>query len=87
MSPQDGSLRAIARTFAIIPKAESSLQCFFSLSWGPIQNKSINTSLSDSMISACRFVLFCFVWLATLGLPVVASRTGASTFRRVVEAP
>ncbi|MEC7382252.1 MAG: hypothetical protein VYE16_04505 [Cyanobacteriota bacterium] len=26
------------------------------------------------------FVLFCFVWLATLGLPVVASRTAARTF-------
>ena len=33
------------------------------------------------------FVLFCFVWLATLGLPVVASRTAARTFRRVVKAP
>ena len=26
------------------------------------------------------FVLFCFVWLATLGLPVVASRTAARAF-------
>ena len=33
------------------------------------------------------FVLFCFVWLATLGVPVVASGTAAGTFRRVVEAP
>ena len=32
-------------------------------------------------------VLFCFVWLATLGVPVVASGTAADTFRRVVEAP
>ena len=31
--------------------------------------------------------LFCFVWLATLGVPVVASGTAADTFRRVVEAP
>ena len=34
-----------------------------------------------------EFVLFCFVWLATLGLPVLASRTAARTFRRVGEAP
>ena len=33
------------------------------------------------------FVLFCFVWLATLSVPVVASGTAAGTFRRVVEAP
>ena len=33
------------------------------------------------------FVLFCFVWLATLGVPVVAPGTAAGTFRRVVEAP
>ena len=26
------------------------------------------------------FVLFCFVWLATLGLPVLASRTAARAF-------
>ena len=32
-------------------------------------------------------VLFCFVWLATLGMPVVAPGTAAGTFRRVVEAP
>ena len=37
--------------------------------------------------SCKKQVLFCFVWLATLGLPVLASRTAASTFRRVVEAP
>ena len=36
---------------------------------------------------ADRFVLFCFVWLATLGVLVVASGTAADTFRRVVEAP
>ena len=35
---------------------------------------------------AC-FVLFCFVWLATLGMPVVAPGTAAGPFRRVVEAP
>ena len=34
-----------------------------------------------------HMVLFCFVWLATLGVPVVASGTAAGTFRRVVEAP
>ena len=34
-----------------------------------------------------RFVLFCFVWLATLGVPEVAPGTAADTFRRVVEAP
>ena len=33
------------------------------------------------------FVLFCFVWLATLGVPVVAPGTAAGPFRRVVEAP
>ena len=33
------------------------------------------------------FVLFCFVWLVTLGMPVVAPGTAADTFRRVVEAP
>ena len=32
-------------------------------------------------------VLFCFVWLATLGMPVVAPGTAAGPFRRVVEAP
>ena len=32
-------------------------------------------------------VLFCFVWLATLGVPVVAPGTAAGPFRRVVEAP
>ena len=37
-------------------------------------------------MSAC-FVLFCFVWLATLGVPVVAPGTAAGPFRRVVEAP
>ena len=32
-------------------------------------------------------VLFCFVWLATLGMPVVAPGTAAGPFRRVAEAP
>ena len=39
------------------------------------------------MATGMVFVLFCFVWLATLGVPVVASGTAAGTFRRVVEAP
>ena len=43
--------------------------------------------LSHSFDSAAVFVLFCFVWLATLGVPEVASGTAAGTFRRVVEAP
>ena len=30
-------------------------------------------------------VLFCFVWLATLGVPVVAPGTAAGPFRRVAE--
>ena len=33
------------------------------------------------------YVLFCSVWLATLGMPVVAPGTAAGPFRRVVEAP
>ena len=36
---------------------------------------------------AVDVVLFCFVWLATLGMPVVAPGTAAGPFRRVVEAP
>ena len=36
---------------------------------------------------AQKGVLFCFVWLATLGVPVVAPGTAADTFRRVVEPP
>ena len=43
--------------------------------------------LNDITGEHTRFVLFCFVWLATLGMPVLASCTAASTFRRVVEAP
>ena len=34
-----------------------------------------------------RDFLFCFVWLATLGMPVVAPGTAAGPFRRVAEAP
>ena len=33
------------------------------------------------------FVLFCFVWLPTLGMPAVAPGTAAGPFRRVAEAP
>ena len=43
-------------------------------------------ALTSSDLTA-SFVLFCFVWLATLGVPVVASGTAAGPFRRVVEAP
>ena len=32
-------------------------------------------------------LLFCFVWLATLGMPVVAPSTAAGPFRHVAEAP
>ena len=43
--------------------------------------------LNDGFCSSASFVLFCFVWLATLGMPVVAPGTAAGPFRRVVEAP
>jgi hypothetical protein len=43
---------------------------------------------TDMSFDGCRvYVLFCFVWLATLGVPVVARGTAAGPFRRVVEAP
>ena len=45
-----------------------------------------STKMGPPVLGAC-FVLFCFVWLATLGVPMVASGTAADTFRRVVEAP
>ena len=41
----------------------------------------------SSLTRVAKVVLFCFVWLAALGVPVVASGTAADTFRRVVEAP
>ena len=43
--------------------------------------------IGDKLVVSDCFVLFCFVWLATLGVPVVAPGTAAGTFRRVVEAP
>ena len=70
------------------------------MSWssGKVQKKYISCILSPLVFAVpanpqksigqwAVFVLFCFVWLATLGLPVLASRTAARTFRRVVEAP
>ena len=44
-------------------------------------------TMRDQPVVQQRFVLFCFVWLATLSVPVVALGTAADTFRRVVEAP
>ena len=41
----------------------------------------------DKTYIICEIVLFCFVWLATLGMPVVAPGTAAGPFRRVAEAP
>ena len=51
--------------------------------------KMYPSSVSHFFTGRERFVLFCFVWLATvtLGVPVLASGTAAGTFRRVVEAP
>ena len=43
--------------------------------------------MSVSGVQAFCFVLFCFVWLATLGMPSVAPCTAAGPFRRVAEAP
>ena len=40
-----------------------------------------------TMSNQAGFDLFSFVWLATLGLPELASRTAAGPFRCVVEAP
>ena len=54
--------------------------------------KSICLTLAPSCVGALHaphamsaecFVLFCFVWLATLGVPVVAPGTAAGPFRRV----
>ena len=54
------------------------------MAWGGFRVLAVGSALPRLVPF---FVLFCFVWLATLGMPVVAPGTAADTFRRVVEAP
>ena len=53
----------------------------------PAQSTDLFCALHLLLRQLQRFVLFCFVWLATLGMPVVAPGTAAGPFRRVAEAP
>ena len=54
---------------------------------GYIEDTKTCVSMEVRGCTGGGFVLFCFVWLATLGMPVVAPGTAAGPFRRVVEAP
>ena len=55
--------------------------------WNGLNRRSRPTEDTNGVSRSKGFVLFCFVWLATLGMPVVAPGTAAGPFRRVVEAP
>ena len=57
------------------------------MSADPAGDSADGRSAAASLTFARQIVLFCFVWLATLGVPVVAPGTAADTFRRVVETP